>query len=282
MMLYQQGLKYKLINMNIQYFTKYRKDKKLIDNLNGFNNGDPFSNGEFYLIKYLKNKISNLVDVGYNEGEFSNYFRKFNKSINIVAFEPNISLKKNPLDKVINLAVSDLPSKSKQFFIHQDEFHSGVSSLSKRTEFNPTFNKNFKKIRVEVTTLDNYFKKNKVTNSGQTFLKIDVEGYELNVILGAKIFFKKIKPIGIFEYSNGWLETKNKLKGLFYYLDNINYSLYRITPLGLEHIRFFHESIETYQYSNYFFCPKNYLENEKLSKIEVLNDFSNTDFFQFL
>jgi FkbM family methyltransferase len=225
--------------------------------------------------------VTNLIDIGYNEGEFSKEFKKLNKKIKIIGFEPNKSLINNKVDEIFNYAISDTNAKSKYFFIHNDRSHSGVSSLSKRTEFNPSFNKNFKKTKVEVITLDFFYKKNNLIKNGKYFIKIDVEGYESNCIYGAKLFFKELMPVGIFEYSNGWIESKNKLKNLFYHLDNINYSLYRITPLGLELIRFFHESLETYQYSNYFFCPKNYLEKEKLYKIEISNDFSKTDFFPF-
>jgi hypothetical protein len=175
-------------------------------------------------------------------------------------------------------ALSDEAVGNHSFYIHDKE--TGVSSLSQRTEFNPSFRSGFTQIEVGVSRLDNFIKELRPQETKDLFLKIDVEGYEAKVIRGGEEVFRTLNPIGYFEYANGWLEAGEKFKDLFYHLDSIGYSCYRITPFGLEHLRFFHYIIENYVYQNIFFCPKDYLD-DKLNPVEIPNEFSTTRFFIF-
>jgi hypothetical protein len=55
----------------------------------------------------------------------------------------------------------------------------------------------------------------------------------------------------MFEYSFAWLETGEAMLDCFQTLDALGFDLYRILPLGLEHIRFFTNDMERAQYCNY-------------------------------
>ena len=154
------------------------------------------------IVRYIKKNNLNFekyVDVGTHEGELLEYILKLGKK-KIFCVEPQTLLykalkKKFKKAKIFNFALDKKISK-KTFFINKLD---GTSTLSKFND-NSFFLKfknfilqqknNFeKKTVLKTSTMDHLFK-NIALN--KTFLKIDVEGYEINVLKGAK---KKLKEV---------------------------------------------------------------------------------------
>ena len=171
-----------------------------------------FINNKYHhkrIVKFLTNyKISKLIDVGSHKGEFLSNYLKIKKIKSAYAFEPQIDiyniLKKN-LKKYRNIKKKNiaLDSKdgSKKLYINK---LSSTSTLS-LTNNNSLFlkikkflmydNKNFlKSYFVKTTSIDIFFKNINLTN---TLLKIDVEGFEYNVLLGSKKTLNRIRYIMI-------------------------------------------------------------------------------------
>lgn len=249
---------------------------------NGFNNGDPETNGEFETIKLTIGQCHSFIDVGYNKGEHSLFAEQLNQSLKIYGYEPNTDLPtKSSKHQIHRIALSD-SSDTQTLYSHVDQTYSGVSSLFVREDMNPSFRKGFVENQTTVDTLDNSFLGNVRPNDGRKhfFLKIDTEGAEAAVLRGGSQFLMSQKVIGFFEYSSAWTLSKETLKATFYFLDNLGYSLFRITPYGLEHIRFFHLSLETYRYQNIFFSRHSFVK-ESLKSIEIPWEFSKTDLFLF-
>jgi FkbM family methyltransferase len=66
-------------------------------------------------------------------------------------------------------------------------------------------------------------------------VKIDVEGFEYQVLQGLKQTIDKYKPRIIFEYdSNYWLTNGQNMNDCFNFLNELHYTLYQITPVGCE------------------------------------------------
>lgn len=87
------------------------------------------------------------------------------------------------------------------------------------------------------------------------FLKIDTEGSELDILKGAQqlLAAHKIKYIQ-FEYGGTYVDAKTTLKEVFTCLKSNNYLVFRIVPNVLIKINNWRDSLETYNYSNYFAC----------------------------
>ncbi len=154
------------------------------------------------IVRYIK--INNLnfdkyVDIGTHEGELLEHILKLKKK-KIFCVEPQLSLykalkKKFKRAKIFNCALDKKISK-KYFFINKLD---GTSTLSKFNEdsFFLKFKNlilmqknNFeKKTKIKTSTMDTLFKNISLNKS---FLKIDVEGYEINVLKGAR---KKLKEV---------------------------------------------------------------------------------------
>lgn len=268
------------LSANLAHLIEKRQQQKMWMELNGYYNGNLDTNGEYRLVSALAKRCGLFVDIGYNEGVVSKKFQSFNPDIAILGFEPNPKMPSSEsAHQIVRLALSDIANEKATFYVHRD--HSGVSSLMERTQLNPSYRKDFDSFEVSLKRLDDIYKELlPKAQIGDTFMKIDVEGSEAKVFRGATAFFKEKNPVGYFEYSEGWIESGERLQNLFYKFDEINYNLYRITPLGLEQIRFFHASMENYIYQNIFFAPKGYLDSF-WQAVSIPWDFSQTQFYEF-
>ncbi|MEL7035963.1 MAG: FkbM family methyltransferase [Cyanobacteria bacterium J06592_8] len=109
---------------------------------------------------------------------------------------------------------------------------------------------NPQEIPVLVTTLDRYC--NTLGIQRINFLKIDVEGSELEVIQGAEEFLRKGKIDYIqFEYGGNYIDAKITLEAVFSLFNKYRYSIFKIQPSQLEHIPNFSSKYENFKYSNF-------------------------------
>ena len=135
-----------------------------------------------------------VFDIGANLGYFSMYFSKKSNLGRIYSFEP-IPQSKKLLDK--HLEINNISNVS--------TFQLGVSATEAEIEFtnsknlaantykreSPIFEKT-SKLLVKTTTIDEFVKSEKINRLD--FLKIDVEGAELDVLNGAKTTLKEFSP----------------------------------------------------------------------------------------
>ena len=158
------------------------------------------------IINYLKKlNLKYFIDVGTHKGEFLSYILSLNYK-KIYCFEPQKKifkiLKKNFKNKKnIQLFNLGLAHKNSKIIFYENKLTStSTFSISKNTLFSKI--KNFilnskntyiDQYPINVRKLDDIFINKKIFN---LFLKIDVEGFELNVLKGAKkILSKKVKFI---------------------------------------------------------------------------------------
>lgn len=138
----------------------------------------------------IKNKI--VVDAGAHNGEFS-ILSVLLGAKKVYAFEPvsgtaeilekNISL--NNMEDKITIVKKALSNKNGRARISFDYVGDGGASITSEVD------KNFEDI--ETVSLDNFVKENKIERID--FVKMDVEGFEENVIIGSAEIMKKFKPI---------------------------------------------------------------------------------------
>jgi FkbM family methyltransferase len=165
-------------------------------------------------INVCENK--DIIDCGANIGLFSLYVKKNFKVKSIYCIEPdpaNIILLKKNIEQnqpdsvnLLECAVGD--KKGICSFISTDN---GVGSyLGEKV-----LKKNEKLITVNVDTLDNLVADNKIRPG---FIKIDVEGFELQALSGAKKTLKKFHPELLVEIHKKeyYAAAEKYLKGLGY------------------------------------------------------------------
>ena len=157
---------------------------------------------ELFNLKKIIKKKGLAIDVGSNHGLYSYALSKINTISKVYSFEPlpNISKIKYKLFKKIkfhNLALSNKKGFEilKTPIVKNFEYNGLSRIISKNNHFKEKFKK-YKLRKIRIKKLDSFNLKN------VTFIKIDVEGHELNVLKGAKRFFSQNKPICLIEIDN--------------------------------------------------------------------------------
>jgi len=263
----------KIIILNILDFLFARKFlfpinlvmHKLFVRFIGYNNHKSLnSSGEKkFLEKICKTDPSLCIDIGANIGTYSKYILN-NSNSKIIAFEPmpksfkklNL-LKKEFHDRLLtfNVGVGDKTQTKKIFYDVDNLQWANFNSEVKKIDYL----KNTKKsTKCKIVTLDNFFlKKKKITLKKIDLIKIDTEGYELEVLIGAKKVINKFKPKYIqIEYN--WHHLFKNVN-LYYFSKFLKgYQAYKIFPFSNELLIINPEKPEHnyFNYSNIVFIRK--------------------------
>ena len=247
---------YIFIYKKISYFYNFifgRKISQKINNLifslalgaKGYKNYGSFDQtGEKNFIKTISSSLKLTLDIGANTGKYTQLILDETKS-NVISFEPlkeafkdlkNIEKVYPERLKAFNYAVGD---KNEYLDLNTSNSKSEKASFSKDTD-KLTFyeQENNIKINTEVITLDSFFKNNPklIDEKELDFIKIDTEGFELEVIIGAKNLIEKKKPKFIqLEFNWHQLFKKQTMYEFSKYLED--YDLYQLLPFGKKLIR---------------------------------------------
>ena len=238
---------------------------KLVIRFIGYNGHKSIgSSGEKkFLDKIMNNKPLLCIDVGANIGEYSKYILE-NRDSKVIAFEPMPeSFKKLKKIKDIfgdrfytyNIGIGEKEKTKKLYYDNKNLQWANFNPELKKIDYL----KNTKKsIRCKISTLDNLlFKNKKLLLKKIDLIKIDTEGYELEVLIGAKKTIKKYKPKYIqIEYN--WHHLFKNVN--LYYFSQIlkEYQAYKIFPFSKELIKINPERPEHnyFNYSNIVFIKK--------------------------
>lgn len=183
------------------------------------------------LIELVKEKFNGgtFVDVGANIGCVSLIAAKTaNKIISIepVPFiadrlQKNFDINRFTNTQVVRCVASDRGG-TVPFYLAGNGMHSGMGSLY-------SSHARGEEIKVEMKTLDEIIGNEKVD-----FIKIDTEGHDRNVIMGAKETIRKNKPIIIFEDApedDGLSDISRK--DVYDFLESLNYTIKRFDEINV-------------------------------------------------
>lgn len=213
-----------------------------------FNNDNPQTNGENLFYTSIKNRIQVIFDVGCRDGSDGNfldfdghvhYFDPVHNYIDIISSKPN----NNKLSKFNTFGLGN-ENEFKTFFPNFGSFIDRFVSTK--------INDNENKIILEIVKSVDYVNKNKINFID--FLKIDTEGYELEVVKGFEDFIENVKIIQ-FEYGGTYIDSNVKLIDIVEYLKSYNFDDFSyLTPNGYEKIIDFSDH---YNYCNIVCFNKN-------------------------
>ncbi len=158
------------------------------------------NNFYYHIVKTLEfYDIDLVVDIGANEGQFAKKIIKYGYTKRIVSFEPMKSAfikleknsKKSALWKTVNLGFG----KENSFEFLNISKNSVSSSILQVLETSTNVESDTKFIsreKIKLITLNEYLSNNEYKDK-KIFVKIDTQGYEKNIILGAEKVKDKIK-----------------------------------------------------------------------------------------
>ncbi|MDN5074652.1 FkbM family methyltransferase [Aliarcobacter butzleri] len=205
------------------------------------------------MIFKLVNDNYTVFDIGGNMGWYSIGLYKAKKNIDIHTFEPIPSTYESLVGnakingakiKINNFGLSD-KKQDLIFYFHKE--NSGNASATIMNEERENI-----EIKCHVDTLDNYFKKNKLTKLD--FIKCDVEGAELFTFKGGEEVIRNYKPIVFTEMLRKWSAKFNYHPNeIIEFFKDMGYGCYFATENKLKEIKTMtDETLET----NFFFLHK--------------------------
>ncbi len=181
--------------------------KKLINNLLGFfnlqlNKITLSNNFNYYIVRVLTNlKIDYVLDIGANEGQFAEEIRKYGFKKDILSYEPmtgaykKLSKRSESSNnwKIYNNGFGN-KVEQKTLNISKNSVSSSILNLNKKSLIYEPKSRYIAKETINLNTLNKVLTQNKFKKKN-IFVKIDTQGYEKNILIGASKVFKKIKGI---------------------------------------------------------------------------------------
>jgi len=249
-------------------------------------NGDLAHSGEKLGMRVLSQLFPDtdtcIFDVGANTGNYSQMVVEYfegKHNYHIHAFEPcAVSFEKynnqhssNSKIVVNNFALSHSLGSAE---LYMDQAGSVLASLTQRNISHFNINHGARQETVVLNTLDNYCNNRSI--SAIHFLKIDVEGHELDVLRGAKemLASERIHLIQ-FEFGGTNIDTRVFFRDFWYLLKTNHYSILRYAPNDeLVEISNYEESLERFKFCNYLaILDKSWLDLVSSYSVKIRNTY---------
>ena len=210
----------------------------------------------------LERKESIVIDCGANIGQWStqliSIYRKLGgeSHVRVFCFEPS-----SYTYAALSAVLEKLQSETLQFTAIQTALSNQRGSVSLKIVHEGAGSNSVvgapgsyaSEESVTVTTLDEFAKQNDLSQID--FLKIDAEGHDFDVILGAEKLLNEMHISVIqFEYNWRWIYGKHFLQEVFQFLSERGYTIGKITPDGIQFYPRYDVKLESFIEGNYLAC----------------------------
>jgi FkbM family methyltransferase len=222
---------------------------------------------EFRLIRQHVRSTDTVCDIGANKGSFVFWLCRWCRNGRVVAFEPQPQFAQLLARLARDLKLDNVTVEQKAVFskpgqadLFVPKGHSPGASLVSKT----VGASDFETISVPMVRLDDYF----AQHERITFMKVDVEGAELDVFKGAERILREQSPLLIFECESRHLDGA-RVADVFAYLNALGYSGHFVAGDRLLPVSKFDASVHQRQGGEWFWKAKGYCNNFVFSKMPL-------------
>ncbi len=228
-----------------------------LDRFHNWNNCDPATNGEHWLIERVVPQCRVILDIGANVGDWTQACLDINPQARLYSFEASPATAAQLIERFQsnpNVETFALGLGEKQAIL---EFHdhgpgsvcSGFVSRERTVERKAqTVVPVACKPIVDAPGLENV--------NPIDFMKIDTEGFEMPILRGAEPWLEERRVRLIqFEYGGAWADAREFLSDANVLFKKHGYRWGRLMQAGIEWVtQFDHRRLETFKYANFIAC----------------------------
>lgn len=234
----------------------YYACRDYVDRHRNENNSDIHTNGEYWLMSQQLPKCDVVFDVGANIGNWTALALNVKPTLQVHCFEPSLPAYQNLVNrgfpsgvKCNRLGLSSVQGERTLFVF--EEGH-GNNSLYRRYGLEDGWQlpPQDKQEVVQMDTLEHYCEEHDVAHID--FLKLDVEGHDLEVLKGATTLLNdgRIKMIQ-FEYGGCNIDSRVLLRDFFEFMAPYSTTFYKLYPDRLQRVERYDQRLENFQYQNW-------------------------------
>lgn len=207
------------------------------------------------VLSFLDSTVSEpikVIDVGANAGAWTAELLRLAPRSVVWALEPSRgvfpSLEERFRDEnrvqTERLGISDEAGERR---LWAPEAGSGLGSLHRRrlNHFGMTFDGSE---TIRVTTLDDFCRRQ---DFWPQVIKLDIEGHEFAALCGARTTLESATVIQ-FEFGGTNIDSRVFWQDFWYLFEETDFSLFRLTPRGVQPINKYSEADEVFRFTNYF------------------------------
>jgi FkbM family methyltransferase len=193
-----------------------------------------------------------VFDIGANVGNWSKFAINIAPNIQLHCFEPVSStykeLSRHKWPENVHLNNTGMGDQEGVMEINIACVSSTLNSLYRRSGVEAS--EITSKEKIIINTVDRYCFHKKIKEIH--FLKVDVEGHELAVLKGMRRMLTEGR-VGMiqFEYGGCNLDARVYLGDIWEFLQQFNFSIYKIFPTEIRRIPKYTQLLETFKYSNW-------------------------------
>ena len=222
-----------------KFFIKFNKTLYHLS-LNGIGilnfQNSKISGERYFLTRCLKDKtIKVIFDIGANEGNYSKKIMELNPNAELYAFEPHPKTFKKLQEvadefsfKAFNFGVGD---KNETLKIYDYKYKDGSQHASIFKDVIEKVHKSeFIEHKINLIKIDDFCKNSNIAKIN--LLKIDAEGNELNILMGAAELIKNNK-IDVIHFEFNEMNVYSRVFFMDFYELLVKYNFYRMLPDGL-------------------------------------------------
>jgi FkbM family methyltransferase len=163
-------------------------------------------------LKEFLNNDSVFYDIGAHEGLYSIFAKKYSPGIKVHAFEPQ------PDNLIRNLSINNLPD----IVVHPVAVGDEPGSFFMATDERSSNHINGKTGSIPVIMIDGE------NLPPPTLIKIDIEGFELNALKGARDTLLKSKPVIVTEINHCFLRYNKTLEPFYDFMTSVGYQIHAL------------------------------------------------------